>query len=347
VGEKETPASVGREDPATPPPAYQPRKRDSDERIRAVIRPPMDEQEVKAALRAAVAGDGSRFSPQKCPTPGASTPESSRKSPGSEDEDWAEEEDEEGADEGDQVIASRQKELEDELQMSTLRCNELRQNLQDTKRRLPQVLEVREARMNTAVPKSAAPNCNDDEDEDEEEDEEDSLEISQGADDSKAPPLPSDTAVMAYYSSPKLLSEAKGVDPPQNTYGAKARGLSSADRQQRRPRERSSFPSANPQSHPAAALSLGQGSSAPKGLASRSPVPTGRLADRIRVLRQRCIDGLGEQRFQKAYDYLRFHDGQDDDDAVVAGIANILGPRKVHYHALIDQLKFIEESHCY
>lgn len=42
--------------------------------------------------------------------------------------------------------------------------------------------------------------------------------------------------------------------------------------------------------------------------ASQSPppaAPTGRLADRIRVLRERCHQGLGEATFERAYRYLK------------------------------------------
>lgn len=34
------------------------------------------------------------------------------------------------------------------------------------------------------------------------------------------------------------------------------------------------------------------------------PTPTGKLADRIRRLRDRCIDALGKSSFDKAYDFL-------------------------------------------
>lgn len=34
------------------------------------------------------------------------------------------------------------------------------------------------------------------------------------------------------------------------------------------------------------------------------PTPTGKLADRIRRLRDRCVDALGRSSFDRAYDFL-------------------------------------------
>lgn len=34
------------------------------------------------------------------------------------------------------------------------------------------------------------------------------------------------------------------------------------------------------------------------------PTPTGKLADRIRRLRDRCVDALGRSAFDRAYDFL-------------------------------------------
>lgn len=89
----------------------------------------------------------------------------------------------------------------------------------------------------------------------------------------------------------------------------------------------------------------------------------GRLADRIIILRARCIEGLGDARFQKAYTYLKAL--QDADEAEGAefeiggeafgGLHNseeeahrklrqILGGENLHYSSLIDQLIFMEET---
>mmetsp|Transcript_10581 Transcript_10581/g.9519 ORF Transcript_10581/g.9519 Transcript_10581/m.9519 type:complete len:514 (+) Transcript_10581:72-1613(+) len=83
-----------------------------------------------------------------------------------------------------------------------------------------------------------------------------------------------------------------------------------------------------------------------------SNTPNGKLSDRIKLLRQRCIDALGREPFLKAYKYLTQQDGNDtkgyfDDDvdrAKMSVIRNILGEGKVHYTTLIEQLIFMEET---
>ena len=91
---------------------------------------------------------------------------------------------------------------------------------------------------------------------------------------------------------------------------------------------------------------------------TRGPSPTGRLGDRIRVLRQRCIEGLGQAVFERAYNYLRDLEEQEtdadesfgehssfSDGTGMAGLTDILGAGKVQYYNLIDQLIFIENTH--
>jgi len=86
--------------------------------------------------------------------------------------------------------------------------------------------------------------------------------------------------------------------------------------------------------------------------------PTGRLADRIRSLRQNCMKGLGEVRFRRAYEYLKAmmqYDAEEDrvNDGVAQMDANedeealleIFGEKNMEYQNLIEQLIFMEESH--
>eukprot|EP01035_Chromulina_nebulosa_P019219 gene19219-25070_t len=83
-----------------------------------------------------------------------------------------------------------------------------------------------------------------------------------------------------------------------------------------------------------------------------SNTPNGKLSDRIKLLRQRCIDALGREPFLKAYKYLTQQDGNEtkgyfDDDidkAKMSVIRSILGEGKVHYTTLIEQLIFMEET---
>lgn len=97
-----------------------------------------------------------------------------------------------------------------------------------------------------------------------------------------------------------------------------------------------------------------------------APSPhTGRLSDRIRVLRERCVAGLGPDTFRNAYNYLkdeqtaaadndnvvtesggeRFEGVEDEDERIHRGLAAIIGADKLHFWGIIDQLIFIEETH--
>ena len=98
-----------------------------------------------------------------------------------------------------------------------------------------------------------------------------------------------------------------------------------------------------------------------------APSPSGRLAQRVQVLKERCIGQMGARQFRRAYDYLKsVQDADDDaldydvDDAGLeiggdaydeqadaetqAKLLAILGPDKVHLAPLVDQLLFMEES---
>ncbi len=96
------------------------------------------------------------------------------------------------------------------------------------------------------------------------------------------------------------------------------------------------------------------------------PVQGGRFADRIQILRKRCIEGLGETRFSLAYSLLKenetegcnlyppylssqcYQDGGEANDAsqeeVWKQLESILGENNLHYQPLIDQLLFVENS---
>ena len=98
-----------------------------------------------------------------------------------------------------------------------------------------------------------------------------------------------------------------------------------------------------------------------------APSPSGRLEQRLQVLKERCIGQIGARKFRAAYDYLKsVQDADDDaldydvDDAGLeiggdaydeqadaetqAKLLAILGPDKVHLAPLVDQLLFMEES---
>jgi NIMA (never in mitosis gene a)-related kinase len=98
-----------------------------------------------------------------------------------------------------------------------------------------------------------------------------------------------------------------------------------------------------------------------------APSPSGRLEQRLQILKQRCVRAIGPDQFRAAYDYLKsVQDADDDaldydvDDAGLeiggdaydeqadaetqAKLLAILGPDKVHLAPLVDQLLFMEES---
>ena len=95
--------------------------------------------------------------------------------------------------------------------------------------------------------------------------------------------------------------------------------------------------------------------------------PSGRLAQRVQLLKQRCVRAIGPDQFRAVYDYLKsVQDADDDaldydvDDAGLeiggdaydeqadaetqAKLLAILGPDKVHLAPLVDQLLFMEDS---
>lgn len=82
-----------------------------------------------------------------------------------------------------------------------------------------------------------------------------------------------------------------------------------------------------------------------------APSPSGKLGERIERLRQRCIEALGRDSFEDAYQYLREHDesGNMDEEFEIekkTRMRAILGDSKAHYAPLIEQLLFMELSHC-
>ena len=84
-----------------------------------------------------------------------------------------------------------------------------------------------------------------------------------------------------------------------------------------------------------------------------APSPSGRLADRIERLRQKCIEGLGRGAFEDAYDYLKnqetdergFYE-EDVEKEKERKVRSILGEGKAHFMPLIEQLLFMEDTHC-
>lgn len=83
------------------------------------------------------------------------------------------------------------------------------------------------------------------------------------------------------------------------------------------------------------------------------PTPTGRLSDRIERLRLRCIEALGRDSFLDAYRFLKQYDDMyssrsyedEEEEEKLVKMRAILGDSKAHYTPLIEQLIFMEETH--
>jgi len=81
-------------------------------------------------------------------------------------------------------------------------------------------------------------------------------------------------------------------------------------------------------------------------------VPVGRLADRIRMIRERCSQGLGKEGFNAAYELLKNSGTDFDSDGFdhLHEKLKLICPRNMsnkriwNYRNLIDQLLFIEEN---
>ena len=229
-------------------------------------------------------------------------------------------------DEEDEDIAAREEELKGQLSMATVRCEELKKNLQETVSRSfsglfyqgdnghvaksagAAVNHVPGVRISDKI-LSAAPDVDPEDD--------DLYDGPDDLDDDDAPlPLPrTDRGIGLGLSEAALVSEADSDSTPR-------KGLK---------------PSLAVKVSPYAGL-------------QDAPSPSGKLGERIERLRQRCIEALGRAAFQDAYDYLKEHDEvQTMDESFEAEkkrkMRAILGDSKAHYAPLIEQLLFMELSH--
>lgn len=84
------------------------------------------------------------------------------------------------------------------------------------------------------------------------------------------------------------------------------------------------------------------------------PSPSGKLADRIFRLRQKCIENFGRDAFDDAYRYIRCHNEEDNpsqyhedsEEEKMSRIRSIVGESKAKYIPLIDQLIFMEDTNA-
>jgi Protein kinase domain len=341
-----------------------------------------------------------------------------------------------GPDEGDEDIHKREEELIAELHMSTMRCEELRTTLQETKSIIgvPGTASSSgvngSARSGSKAPESARPpaaahhstvkvvleECEDEMDEDTFEGDEIDDDSSSNTSTSASATASAAAAVVPVsafakdaertadssryvissannvrsdtpgggraprytehnsYNNHSLVNEAKGGD--DYPYNNSSSNSSSKSKHSSSHSTAAAVPAVAAAKHHHSSSSVSSSSGAKgtprdSGVTSaavsksparsppsqRGPSPTGRLGDRIRVLRQRCIEGLGQAVFERAYNYLRDLEEQEtdadesfgehsfSDGSGMAGLTDIIGAGKMHYYNLIDQLIFIENTH--
>jgi len=278
---------------------------------------------------------------------------------GSDQEGWARPELGEGQDAAEEDFAKRQAALEEELKTCTLRVDELRKTLHQTRsfiKARPSPSSMRDPGAHLSVrpsPGAAEPShqadggANEDdignlnaevecflEEEDEDSDEFGSVGTANESEEEEE-----------LHANSALIREATdGVGPGLHHLNIPPPLAPVTPKRQ----------PINPSSYAWSPPEDGEGNSS--GVArelSDAPSPMGRLADRIKVLRQRCIEGLGEDAFERAHRYLKAM--QDAEDAGVefggeghtstdAKLADIMGPHRVHFSSLIDQLIFMEDT---
>ena len=106
---------------------------------------------------------------------------------------------------------------------------------------------------------------------------------------------------------------------------------------------------------------LGRRGGGDAGLSDAPSPHTGRLVDRIRVLRERCVAAMGEQAFTRAYNFLKATaaeaaasagsdaggdgaselagaGGSGGDARVHRGLLSIVGPENIHLWGVLDQV---------
>jgi hypothetical protein len=221
----------------------------------------------------------------------------------SEEEFELEEEEEEGGKGNDEVLEEREKELERELLVATLRCEELTETI---KRCGPAVRQGEEEEEEEEGEKGPLLMGSVNDDDEEEEEEEEGLEaVDEGMIEVSLESSGEDKA-----KENKAVSNI--VDPKDTT-----------------PKRRGGKKSVSEKTTSAPTPENGRGS----------------IRARVRFLQQRCIKVLGEQVYDRAYEFLKESQDMDrSDEEVEEGLKGILGEKRVMtFGNLIDQIVFMEQ----
>jgi hypothetical protein len=227
------------------------------------------------------------------------------------------------AEDEDEDMLAREEELKAELNMATMRCDELKKTLEVTKSFIGDVKAV-------SIKAPYQPIGNPD----------------RGQDVSRRPP-----PIIANESDTDEFDDAASVgslDDMEDSWGpANLQPVNQAIKQQ----DDSVMVTPRKVREPSEAVK-----ESPYYNLQDPPTPSGRLSDRIELLKQRCIEALGRDAFRDAYNYLKQSNNYDlsdnrglyEDDLEeekMSRIRSILGEGKAHYMSLIEQLIFMEDTH--
>ena len=292
---------------------------------------PMDASELHGKLNQINIG-GNRFgsNPNPSSAGGISNVDSVVAEPEIDDDDdgvvWS---NADAANEGDEEdIEIREEELRQELNMATLRCEELKKTLLETKSILGVNASVDNKRSNSHVAAANAAANN-------------KMKSIIGSDSQLFDDGSDSGSEYSDYGSDE--DESNNVPAAAQQGGSKTSSEKSAESKLELRTPRKVKP-----------LNAGGVGESPFIGLQDPPTPTGRLSDRITRLRQRCVEALSRDAFEDAYRFLKqfdenyggsnlYEDEREEDK--LAKMRAILGDGKAHYTPLIEQLIFMEETH--
>jgi len=247
-------------------------------------------------------------------------------------------------DQADEDLHQREEQLKVELEYTKTRCEELRKSLEHVKSYIPQEDKAPRRKQWEAPANNPADNfCL-------YEEEYDDFETTGASEESPVPPpeeappvIPEEINIVIVEKPAINCIEKEKEVPPTNGVEKQVPSKS---------------PTKTPPRTPTPIKQTSSTNSTP-----RTPSAANKIADRIQILRRRCIETLGQQPFQAAYDHLRYLQEAEDIDAdsvlelgndacnniqekeqkAQAKLIEILG-RNVRFAALVDQLIFMEDT---
>ncbi len=239
-----------------------------------------------------------------------------------------------------EIRQSREAELEAELNLATRRCEDLRTTLRETKSFIDGKARVGTSHAARAgQPGAAVAAALPDSDLDEE-DEEDVFDYDEDEDGESGGAGKGTAAAPAHSDASSAQPSAPPSSPPS---------LFRYDFSEAKAEGKDDTTEVTPRKHRVQPIAVKQ---SPYYNLQDPPSPSGRLADRIVRLRQRCIEALGAGAFQDAYAFLKQSDEagfggyrEDAEEQRAGRVRAILGEGKAHYMPLIEQLLFMEETH--